>query len=68
MPQVTFVLKEPFSKEETLVYLLYRFNSSKLKFSTGQKINSKYWNPESQRARELIAFKYAEDFTRRQCQ
>src|SRR5947209_3388314 len=60
MPQATFVLKEPTSKEDTLVYLLYRFNGSKLKFSTGQKINPKYWNPESQRAREVRAFKYAE--------
>ena len=38
MPQATFVLKEPTSKEETLIYLLYRFNGSKLKYSTGQKI------------------------------
>jgi hypothetical protein len=60
MPQATFVLKEPTSTEETLVYLLYRFNGAKLKYSTGQKINPKFWNPESQRAREVRAFKYAE--------
>jgi hypothetical protein len=29
MPQATFVLKEPNSKDETLVYLLFRFNGSK---------------------------------------
>jgi integrase len=60
MPQATFVLKEPTSKEETLVYLLFRFNGAKLKYSTGQKILPKYWNPENQRAREVRAFKYAE--------
>jgi integrase len=61
MPQATFVLKEPTSKEDTLVYLLYRFNGSKLKYSTGQKINPKFWNPETQRAREVRTFKeYAE--------
>ena len=38
MPQSRFVLKEPNSKNETLVYLLYRFNNTKLKYSTGQKI------------------------------
>jgi hypothetical protein len=35
MPQATFVLKEPTSKEETLVYLLYRFNGSKLESNQG---------------------------------
>ncbi|RYZ84130.1 MAG: site-specific integrase, partial [Proteobacteria bacterium] len=60
MPQATFVLKEPTSEEETLVYMLYRFNGAKLKYSTGQKINPKYWNPQSQRAREVRGFKHQE--------
>lgn len=53
MPSASFVLKEPTSKEETLIYLLYRFNKCKLKYSTGQKIKPKFWNPEKQRAKEL---------------
>lgn len=60
MPQATFVLKEPNSTEPTLVYLLYRFNGVKLKFSTGQKIKPKLWNPEAQRAREIKSFNYGE--------
>jgi hypothetical protein len=60
MPQATFVLKEPTSNEETLVYLLYRFNGSKLKYSTGQKIKPKYWNSTAQRAREVRGFGYGE--------
>jgi hypothetical protein len=47
MPQATFVLKEPTSKEETLIYLLFRFNGVKLKYSTGQKIKPAKWNAES---------------------
>src|SRR5829696_4873754 len=62
MPQATFVLKEPTAKEDTLVYLLFRFNGSKLKYSTGQKINPKFWNPETQRAREIRAFKQYSEF------
>jgi hypothetical protein len=54
MPQATFVLKEPNSKELTLVYLLYRYSGSKLKYFTGWKINPKFWNPESQRATETM--------------
>lgn len=53
MPQATFVLKEPTSKEETLIYLLFRFNGVKLKYSTGQKIKPSKWNAEKQRAKEL---------------
>src|SRR5215207_8453937 len=61
MPQATFVLKEPTAKDETLVYLLYRFNGQKLKYSSSQKINPKFWNPEKQRAKETRQFSgYAE--------
>lgn len=63
MPSSTFVLKEPKSTEPTLVYLLFRYNNVKLKYSTGQKINPKFWNPkkEKQRAKETRQFPgYAE--------
>src|SRR5687767_512388 len=56
MPNATFVLKEPSGKNKTLVYLLYRYNGQKLKYSTGQKIVPKYWNEEKQRARETRQF------------
>src|SRR5438034_5748949 len=56
MPQATFVLKEPKSKEPTLINLIYRYNSSRFKYSTGWKIKPKFWNPESQRARETTQF------------
>lgn len=58
MPSTTFVLKEPKSKVPTLVYMLFWFNNIKLKYSTGQKINPKYWNPSKnkQRAKETRQF------------
>jgi integrase len=56
MASVSFVLKEPSSKEETLVYLLFRFNNNRLKYSTGEKIFPKFWNPEKQRAKESKQF------------
>jgi hypothetical protein len=58
MPQATFVLKEPKATEPTLVYLLFHFNSTKLKYSTSQKILPKNWNGEKQRAKELIPNRY----------
>jgi integrase len=56
MPNVKFILKEPNSKERTLIYLFFRFNKRILKYSFGQKINPKYWNPEKQRAKETKQF------------
>ena len=58
MPSTTFVLKEPTSKEPTLVYMLFWFNNLKLKYSTGQKINPKFWNSSKnkQRAKETRQF------------
>lgn len=63
MPSATFILKEPKSLDPTLVYLIFRFNNVKLKYSTGQKITPKFWNPkrEKQRAKETRMFPgYAE--------
>lgn len=63
MPSTTFVLKEPQSTEPTLVYMFYWFNNVKLKYSTGQKIQPKFWNPKKdrQRAKESRQFPgYAE--------
>src|SRR5579871_2338202 len=56
MASATFVLKEPSVKTETLIYLLFRFNNQKLKYSTGLKINPKFWNWEKQRAKETRQF------------
>ncbi|HEY6082381.1 MAG TPA: site-specific integrase, partial [Chitinophagaceae bacterium] len=63
MAEVHFVLKEPQSKEPTLIYLLYRFNNQKLKYSTGQKILPKFWNPENQRPRAVTQFANHETLT-----
>jgi integrase len=56
MPDAKFVLKEPNSKEPTLVYLFFYFNGQTLKYSTGQKIVPKFWNSTSQTAKELRQF------------
>ena len=62
MPNAKFVLKEPTSKEPTLVYLFYSFNYCRLKHSTGQKIKPKFWNTEKQRAKDIRSFSESEKF------
>ena len=56
MAEATFVLKEPNGKEPTLIYLFYRFNNQRLKYSTSEKIKPKFWNAEKQRAKETRSF------------
>jgi integrase len=51
MPNVRFVLKDPKSQKETLIYLIIRFNYQKLKLSTKEKIYPKYWNTINRRAK-----------------
>ncbi len=40
----------------TLVYLIFRYNERKLVYSTGQKIDPKFWNDQKQRAKETKQF------------
>lgn len=56
MSKAKFVLKEPEAKEDTLIYLFFNFNYQRLKYSTGQKINPKYWNAEDQCATNTKKF------------
>lgn len=60
MSQVRFQLKEPTSKEETLLNLIYFNNGIRFKYSTGIKLKPKYWNKESQQARITKEFNQAE--------
>jgi integrase len=57
----TFELKDSKSNGETLIYLIFRFNHykvsfigkkiyTKMKISTGERVNPKYWNYEVHRA------------------
>jgi hypothetical protein len=62
MPSSTFVLKEPRSKDKTLIYLLFHYQNQRFKYSTGLKINPKFWNTESQRVRETKAFTSAAEY------
>jgi integrase len=59
MATTTFVLKEPTSKEPTLIYLIFRFEKQKLKYSTGQKIKKIYWNFDDHKAKDVRAFSKA---------
>jgi integrase len=56
MPEAKFILKEPKSDKETLVYLQYHFDYKKLKWSTGEKIHPKNWNVDKQRAKSIKTF------------
>lgn len=48
MAQFTFVLKEPNSNEPTLIYFIVRSGNSRIKFSTGEKVNPSNWDKKTQ--------------------
>ncbi|MCM4172625.1 site-specific integrase [Arenibacter sp. TNZ] len=65
MAKAKFILKEPTSKIETLVYMFYNYQYKRFKYSTGEKINPKFWNPKAQRAKESKQFKEYPEFNSR---
>lgn len=65
MPQARFVLKQPNATEKTLIYLFYNFDNYRLKYSTGEKINPKYWNIKKQRAKETVQFREYPEFNQK---
>lgn len=62
MASSTFVLKEPNCKDKTLIYLFFHYQNQRFKYSTGLKINPKFWNTESQRVRETKDFTSAAEY------
>jgi integrase len=56
MAKIKYYLKDPQSDQDTLIYLMFRYKRKTLKYSTGESINPKFWNPKSQRAKETSKF------------
>jgi integrase len=53
----TFVLKDPKAKDRTLIYLIIRLHGTndRIKYSTGEKLEPKYWNKTTRRGDTLRA-------------
>lgn len=54
MAKANFYLKEPQAEVETLIYLFFHYDGNRLKYSTGETIEPKYWNEEDQRAKKSL--------------
>lgn len=52
MAKVNFYLKNPTAKTETLIYLFFSYNGGRLKYSTGDNVNPKFWNSDEQRVKK----------------
>jgi site-specific recombinase XerD len=48
----TLFLKDPKSAEKTLIYIAVNYGKKKFKFSTGIKIEPKFWNPKESEVRK----------------
>ena len=60
-----FIIKEPTSKTDTLVYLIFRYQYRRFKYSTGEKIKPKFWNTTSQRVKATKQFTEYPEFNSR---
>jgi site-specific recombinase XerD len=65
MPEVNFFLKQPKSKEESLIYLFLSYNNKRLKYSTGEKIKPVFWDSENQKAKGTKKFPEHPEFNGR---
>ena len=54
MAKTTFILKEPNAKTETLIYLVIRWDNERIKISTKQKVNPKYFDKDKQRVKSTV--------------
>ena len=61
MANVRFNLKNR-TELETLISVVFRYDGQKLVYSTGQKINPKFWNDKEQKARETSRFPQFSEF------
>ncbi len=62
MSRAKFILKEPKSKKDTLVYLTYNYDYHRFKYSTKEKIDPKFWNQKEHRAKESKQFSEHQEF------
>jgi len=54
MAKTNFYLKNPKEKAETLIYLFFHYNGMRFKYSTGETVQPKFWNEETQRTRHTL--------------
>ena len=54
MSKVNFYLKDPAASTETLIYLFFAFEGSRLKYSTGETIKPSHWNANTMRVKKSV--------------
>lgn len=60
-----FYLKRPEAKTETVIFARISYNGFKLKYYTTEKINPKYWNTNTQKAKQNREFREHFEFNQR---
>lgn len=63
--EISFYLKDATAKNETPIFARISYEGYKLKYYPTEKINPKYWNKTSQRAKQTGSFKEYPEFNQR---
>ncbi|MBP6532154.1 MAG: site-specific integrase [Bacteroidia bacterium] len=54
MAKVNFYLKDPAASGDTLIFLFFAFEGSRLKYSTGETIKPSHWNANTMRVKKSV--------------
>lgn len=63
--RISFYLKRPKSETETVIFVRICYGDYKLKYYTTENIHPKYWNTETQRAKQIKTFIEYPEFNQR---
>ena len=63
--EVSFYLKEATAKQETPIYVRVCYEKKKVKYYPSEKINPRFWNKETQRAKQTKQFREHPEFNQR---
>ena len=65
MLNINFNLRDTKAQDETPIRIILRYKNQKLVYSSGLKINPKYWNEDEQLAKQTSKFKEFPEFNTR---
>ncbi len=65
MATVTFILKKPTSKEETPLFLVFRYKEERVKIAIYDRIHPEFWDKTKQRAKSSKKFPEYPEFNSR---
>jgi hypothetical protein len=62
MSEINFNLNSKIHNKETTIFLMFRYNSLRLKYSIGKQIDPQFWDSKKHRAKATPKFPFHVEF------